>query len=126
VGVRPSSLARACLPHGSFYTYIGQPVTRSPSFGLCALHLVDQRRIATCSPPSFGLVLLRCCLEARFDLREKGKEVNGVSVGAKAKEPERYMNQKADHYWRAREWVLKKDADGKLVNRLVRYDMNIR
>lgn len=41
-------------------------------------------------------------------LREKGLEVNGVSVGAPSKEPNRYFNQKADYYWRVREWVLKK------------------
>jgi hypothetical protein len=48
----------------------------------------------------------------------RSMEVNGISVGAKAQEPERYFNQKADYYWRVRDWVLKKDANGKLVNRL--------
>lgn len=57
-------------------------------------------------------------------LIEKGVNVNGVAVGEAAEEPDRYKNKKADYYWRVREWVLKRDKDGKLVNRLVRYDLN--
>ncbi len=44
--------------------------------------------------------------------------VNGVAVGEKAREPERYANKKAEYYWRLRMWALAKDKDGKRINKL--------
>jgi hypothetical protein len=36
--------------------------------------------------------------------------VNGVSVGEKAKDPTKYYNQKAENYWLAQEWLKKDDT----------------
>jgi len=57
-------------------------------------------------------------------LIEKGQNINAVTVGERAKEPDRYANKKAEYYWRVREWVMAVDANGKLVNKLMRYELN--
>src|SRR5438105_2388940 len=36
--------------------------------------------------------------------------VNGVSVGEKAKDPTKYYNIKAENYWLAQEWLKKNDT----------------
>jgi hypothetical protein len=51
-------------------------------------------------------------------LFEKGMNVNAVTVGEKAQESDRYANKKAEYYWRVRQWILAKDADGNLINKL--------
>ena len=56
--------------------------------------------------------------------KEKQTNVNPVTVGMPSKEPDRYANQKADYYWRARLWVLAIGKDGNKVNKLIRYDIN--
>jgi hypothetical protein len=36
--------------------------------------------------------------------------VNGVSVGAKAQDPSKFYNQKAENFWLSREWLLRDDT----------------
>ena len=47
-------------------------------------------------------------------LKELGYAVNGISVGGKPKDPEKYKNIKAENYWLAQEWVKK--ADTRLIH----------
>jgi hypothetical protein len=52
-------------------------------------------------------------------LKELGYKVNGISVGEKPQEADRYANKKADYYWRVRLWIqdkankLLKDKEGR-------------
>ncbi|MDQ3099540.1 MAG: hypothetical protein M3Q44_07400 [bacterium] len=39
-------------------------------------------------------------------LKEKGLPVNGISVGGKSTEPEKYANIKAEAYWKTRVWLM--------------------
>lgn len=64
------------------------------------------------------------------ELAIAGKRVNGVNVGDKAEDDTRYINRRAEVYWRLREWVkhggalVKHDEWEQLL--LIRYQANLK
>jgi len=43
-------------------------------------------------------------------LKEKGIDVNGVSVGGKSNKPDLFMNLKAELYWKTKKWLEKDES----------------